>query len=152
VSDHRDDAVQDAAVGDVTSSEAQVEHDVEDSATIDVVPRALADATVSTPTPTVEMKISRTGEYRLSKRERWLRSLNRAIAEHPEAPTNYVLRGELALEIKAYDQAISDFKKALELASIQVETSNWGIVAQVMQDRAQLGLSEAKRKAANHRK
>jgi hypothetical protein len=113
--------------------------------------RSFSDTTMSTPTPTLEMRVSPTGEYYLSRREQWLRSLNRAIAEHPESPTNYVLRGETALEMKAYDQAISDFKKALEVASIQVETRNWGIVAQVMQDRAYAGLAEAKPKARNHR-
>lgn len=113
---------------------------------------ANSDSTLSTPTPTIEMEYTASGEQRLSKRDQWMRSLNRAIAENPESPTNYVLRGELALESKAYEQAISDFKKALELASIQIETSDWGIVAQVMQDRAYRGLQEARRKRAKRRR
>lgn len=150
MSDQHDDAVEDAAEIEVDSSDMELE-ELTDSDDDDLISE-YSDSTLSTPTPTVEMKISPKGERQITKHEQWLRSLNRAIAEHPESPTNYVLRGELALETKAYDLAISDFKKALEIAAIQVETSNWGIVAQVMQDRAHSGLAEAERKAENHRK
>jgi uncharacterized protein HemY len=97
-----------------------------------------SDATISAPTPTVEMA---TPQHKPSRRERQLERLNRAIAENPEIPTNYVLRGELALETKDYPQATADFEKALELASLQVHTSRWGVVAQTMQDRAYAGLA-----------
>ena len=97
---------------------------------------------------TVELEMTPTGEQRpRSRDERLLRSLNRAIAEHPESPTNYVLRGELALGTKDYNQAVADFEKALELASAQVESNRWGVIAQSMQDRAYAGLTQARRLA-----
>jgi hypothetical protein len=147
VSDQHDE---DAAEREAEATNVELE-EVADSEDDDL-PVEYSDSTLSTPTPTIQMKFSPSGEQRISKRDRWMRSLNRAIAEHPESPTNYVLRGELGIESKAYDQAISDFKKALELASIQVETSTWGIIAQVMQDRAHRGLAEARRKRAKRRK
>lgn len=100
----------------------------------------MADAAANAPLATAD------GERRISGRERWLRELNQAIAHAPEAPTNYVLRGELALATGDYPQAAADFEKALGLASAQVESSNWGAMAQAMQDRAASGLAQTRRR------
>ncbi len=69
-----------------------------------------------------------------------LADLNRAIEKHPDAAMNYVLRGELYLEARDYQQASVDFEQALALASHEVSTADWGIIAQVVQDRALQGL------------
>jgi tetratricopeptide (TPR) repeat protein len=76
---------------------------------------------------------------------RRIESLSRAVAEYPDAPTNYVLRGELYLEFGDFTLAEADFRQALELAAKQVESEDWGVIAQVVQDRAQTGLAEALR-------
>ena len=75
--------------------------------------------------------------------EERLHSLSRAIEDAPETPANYVLRGELYLEVGEYELAEADFQRGLELAAAQFETSDWGIVAQVMRDRAEAGLASA---------
>lgn len=69
--------------------------------------------------------------------------LGRAIERHPNAPTNYVLRGELLLKLRRYAEAEMDFRRALDLAAAQVESQDWGVVAQVAQDRALAGLKQA---------
>jgi len=76
--------------------------------------------------------------------EQRLRSLSLAIEKYPEAPANYVLRGELYLDVGEYELAQSDFQRALELASAQFEVSDWGGIAQVMRDRAEVGLEKAR--------
>ena len=75
-----------------------------------------------------------------------LYALNVAIRHFPESPSNYVLRGEFYLEQGAYEQAVADFREALEQAVQEVEAERWGIVAQSMQDRAQFGLEVAQQK------
>jgi len=75
-----------------------------------------------------------------------LLELDRAIYQHPDAMTNYVLRGELYLKIGEYEAAYADFEQGLDLAATQVEEADWGVVAQTMQDRALVGL----RAAAKH--
>jgi len=75
-----------------------------------------------------------------------LLELERAIHQHPDAATNYILRGELYLKTGDYEAAYADFEQALDLAAVQVETADWGVVAQAMQDRALVGL----RAAAKH--
>jgi tetratricopeptide (TPR) repeat protein len=82
---------------------------------------------------------------RLEQLNRRITRLTRAIEFSPETPTNYVLRGELYLELGNYEAAALDFRDALELTTTQVEQEDWGVVAQVMQDRAQNGLAEAER-------
>lgn len=72
--------------------------------------------------------------------------LSQMIEVYPEAPANYVLRGELRLKAGAYEPAADDFRRALELAARQVETSDWGFIAQAAQDRALSGLEKAERR------
>lgn len=80
--------------------------------------------------------------------EQRLHELNEAIAESPDSFTNYVLRGELFLQDKQYHLAAEDFDQAWQLAAESVETARWGIVAQVMMDRAYDGWETAQRKLA----
>ncbi|HEX2620359.1 MAG TPA: hypothetical protein VHL11_09435 [Phototrophicaceae bacterium] len=74
-----------------------------------------------------------------------LDTLDDMIVQHPEAPSNYVLRGELHLDAGFVDLAVSDFQKALSLASHQFEIETWGIITQTMRDRAMTGLERALR-------
>lgn len=66
------------------------------------------------------------------------------IALHPEAPMNYVLRGELYEKIGYDELAVHDFEFGLELARKVIEGDSWGVVAQIAQDRAQQGLTRVK--------
>lgn len=74
-----------------------------------------------------------------------LMELDYAIELYPEAPSNYVFRGEYHLAAHFYDQAVSDFQQALELASQQLEVEDWGLITQTMRDRALNGLERALR-------
>lgn len=77
--------------------------------------------------------------------QEWLISLNRSIILFPDAPANYVLRGEYYCSVRDYERAWHDFWRAYDLASEQVRRADWGIVAQVTQDRALYGLQEAEK-------
>ncbi len=70
-------------------------------------------------------------------------ALDAAIEQYPDTPTNFVLRGELYLQLGESELAALDFQRALELAQPQIEQNDWGIVAQAMQDRALRGLEDA---------
>lgn len=72
--------------------------------------------------------------------------LSQMIEVYPDTAVNYVFRGELLLKNGDTQQASDDFRRALELASQQVETSNWGLVAQAVQDRALAGLEKSERR------
>lgn len=67
---------------------------------------------------------------------RRLHELNVSIEFTPDSPTHYVLRGELFLERKEYHLAKADFETALELADSFDAADGWGLVEQVMRDRA----------------
>ncbi len=103
----------------------------------------------------------RVGRSRLREWRRWLRArlrggptedvaarlatLAQAIETHPDAPTNYVLRGELRLALGDPAAAAADFHQALEWAERALATSAWGIIAQAARDRALAGLAQAER-------
>jgi tetratricopeptide (TPR) repeat protein len=70
-------------------------------------------------------------------------ALNRAIDADPDAPVNYVLRGELRLKLREREAAAADFQKALALADSAFAASDWGLVAQTLRDRALAGLRRA---------
>jgi hypothetical protein len=74
--------------------------------------------------------------------------LDQTISAYPDSPSNYVVRGELYLEMGEVELAYADFTKAWTLATEQVESADWGIIAQVMQNRAEAGLAEAQRRMA----
>lgn len=71
-----------------------------------------------------------------------LTDLNRAIAEAPNAASNYLLRGELLAKLGRYALAQGDFVRARELAHADAAESRWGLVGQVVQDRAVAGLAD----------
>lgn len=73
--------------------------------------------------------------------------LSAAIAEEPDAPMNYVLRGEVLLQSGAVDAARSDFERALALAERMLRSERWGLITQVAQDRAVAGLIEVMRRS-----
>lgn len=75
-----------------------------------------------------------------------LNQLNEAIERAPQTPSNFVLRGELYLEAGLYELARDDFRHGYALAAAQYERSSWGILAQVMADRALVGLQKAEKK------
>lgn len=68
--------------------------------------------------------------------------LNNAIETYPDAAVNYLLRGELYLDIGRHNQAKDDFEKALELATDQYDNERWGLASQAIQDRARRGLQK----------
>jgi tetratricopeptide (TPR) repeat protein len=74
-----------------------------------------------------------------------LAELDQAIALHPEAVSNYVLRGELHLWAGYHDLAVADFQQALALGTQQLEAERWGVITQAMRDRAFEGLNRALR-------
>lgn len=72
-----------------------------------------------------------------------LNDLDEAISLYPQEAVNYVLRGELFLKQRSYALAALDFHRALEIVTPQVEARRWGLVAQIMRDRALQGLRRA---------
>ncbi len=87
---------------------------------------------------------------RLFRRETRLYNLNWAISAFPDAPANYVLRGELLLDLGDTVGAAADFRRALELAVAEVGAEDWGLIAQALQDRALVGLRDALLRSARY--
>ena len=77
-----------------------------------------------------------------------LDELSRMIRHYPDEAENYVLRGEIHLQLNGVEYAHDDFQKALEILENRVKTDRWGIIAQVMQDRAFVGLTQAQHRLA----
>jgi tetratricopeptide (TPR) repeat protein len=75
-----------------------------------------------------------------SLRAERLIGLTRAIEEHPNEVVNYVVRGELYLDMGERERAAEDFQRALLLADAQFEKQRWGFVTQTLRDRVQAGL------------
>lgn len=82
---------------------------------------------------------------------RRLDDLTEAIERHPQAASNYLLRGEIWLDKGEYEMAAADFERAQALAAGQFEESEWGLVSQMLRDQAEHGLQRAMRKLAHHR-
>jgi tetratricopeptide (TPR) repeat protein len=78
-------------------------------------------------------------ERREAERQRLI-DLAVAIERYPEAAVNYLLRGELHLELAQYELAKEDFEQALQLAEAQYPQERWGLSAQAISDRARRGL------------
>jgi hypothetical protein len=68
---------------------------------------------------------------------RRLQALDLAIECAPDAPVNYLLRGEYWLEVGEVDLARQDLEAARDLAKGQVESSDWGYIYQSYHDRAE---------------
>ncbi|MDX1994247.1 MAG: tetratricopeptide repeat protein [bacterium] len=86
----------------------------------------------------------------LQQAESRLRELEEAIEQRPEddAPskaTHHILRGELFLKVRAYEQALAEFQQALALTEKQIDEGDWGVIAQILQDRAWQGFQRAQR-------
>ena len=74
--------------------------------------------------------------------------LDQTISAYPDSPSNYVVRGEIYLDMGEAELAYADFSIAWKLATEQIESANWGLIAQAMQNRAEAGLAEAQRRMA----
>ena len=77
---------------------------------------------------------------------RRLRELDAAVSEAPDSPTLYIWRGELFLQLGDGEGAKADFEAALELVEAFDPTKGWGLVEQVMRDRALRGLDSVERR------
>ncbi len=66
--------------------------------------------------------------------------LTRAIEAEPDAPVNYLLRGEEWLICGETEQARADFEVARTLAEQGLRQSEWGYIFQAYIDRAAAGL------------
>ena len=77
---------------------------------------------------------------------RRLNELNESIEFSPNSPTSYVLCGEIFLERKEYHLAQADFETAIEIAESVSAEEHWGIIEQVMRDRALDGLKKIGRR------
>ena len=88
------------------------------------------------PLPAEPPVILRPGESARSM----LDELTEAIEHYPDAPANYVLRGELLLDEGQPALAAQDFQRALELADPLAESANWGYINEALADRAREGL------------
>lgn len=80
-------------------------------------------------------------ERRAEERYR-LRRLSQLIEVNPDAAVNYVLRGELQLDLKAFADARADFEQALARTQSSNDLDGWGVVTQALRDRAQRGLAQ----------
>ena len=80
-----------------------------------------------------------------------LEALDRAIESDPDGASNYVLRGELRLQIGDYAGAAEDYERALTMAAQQYEQDDWGLLSQVLRDQAEMGLDAAQRKLKRKR-
>lgn len=71
-----------------------------------------------------------------------LRILSKKIEKFPDAPVNFVLRGELYLSVNEYEKAAADFQQALTLAEQLDPELDWGYINAAYIDRAHIGLSQ----------
>ena len=85
-------------------------------------------------------------ETRSTEQSRRLHELNVTIELYPDAPTSYMLRGEIFAERREYHLAAADFEKAIELASEQIDLARWGIVEQTLLDRTRHQLQQVRRR------
>jgi hypothetical protein len=69
-----------------------------------------------------------------------LLALSEAIARHPDAASNYVLRGETLLAMGDRAAAAQDFRTGLALAEADAESADWGYIQRALADRAREGL------------
>lgn len=74
------------------------------------------------------------------------RELSDKIEALPESITHYVLRGELFIERGEYERAKADFEAAVDIAEALDPSQSWGLLEQVMRDRALQGIELVKRR------
>lgn len=75
-----------------------------------------------------------------------LEQLTRAIENSPDTAVNYVLRGEVYMDMREYALAHADFQRGYSVAEAQFEIADWGFLEQAMRDRALAGLDKAQRR------
>lgn len=75
-----------------------------------------------------------------------LEQLTRAINDSPDAAVNYVLRGEVYMDMGEYALAHADFQRGYEIAEAHFEIADWGLLDQALRDRALAGLNKAQRR------
>ncbi len=73
------------------------------------------------------------------------RELSDEIEALPESIAHYVLRGELFIERGEYERARADFEAAVDIAEAADPNESWGLLEQVMRDRALQGIELVKR-------
>lgn len=71
-----------------------------------------------------------------------VRLLSRLIEANPDAPVNYLLRGEEWLACGQFEQARADFEAAWARSERLLVQSAWGYIYQSYIDRAQAGLRQ----------
>lgn len=71
-----------------------------------------------------------------------LQELSAQIQAFPDAAANYVLRAELFAERGHHALARADYQTALALCEQDLGTVRWGMVTQVLRDRALLGVAQ----------
>jgi tetratricopeptide (TPR) repeat protein len=76
------------------------------------------------------------GQDVVHERQQQVTSLTRAIEQYPDAPANYVLRGELYQQAGMIEQAEADFEAAIRLADADYDAYQWGVLSQALRDRA----------------
>jgi len=74
------------------------------------------------------------------------RELSDEIEALPDSITHYVLRGELFIERGEYERARADFEAAVDIAEAVNADESWGLLEQVMRDRALQGIELVKRR------
>lgn len=74
----------------------------------------------------------------MTQHDQWrLSDLDSAVERKPQAPVNYLLRGEFWLEVGDHHKAQEDLSRARELAALCLEKSDWGYIYQSYIDRAE---------------
>jgi hypothetical protein len=128
IPDYLPEGVDDSLTGDSFVIEA-------DSASIDEDAEPGPDSLVSVESAEPEAEIAPVSEV-VSRIE----LLTLAVERYPEAPVNYVLRGEVLLDHGDFELAAHDFERAVMLADPNAETANWGYINRALADRAREGL------------
>lgn len=110
----------------------------------ELVAESLQSEVVGQPGDSLWSRIRGVLGWGVDRRQRRLEDLFAAVAANPDSFTNYVMRGEVYLQIGEYELAASDFEIACKLAANHLAVDNWGVIAQAMQDRALVGLEQAR--------
>lgn len=98
------------------------------------------------PAPNIWQRLRRLFVTQPSDAAGRLAQLTRAIDDTPDSASNYVLRGEIYMEMREYALAYTDFQRAAEVAAAAFEAADWGLLEQALRDRALAGLRKAERR------